>query len=465
MVLQMGLIGLLIQLAVYAMVWFRVYYPMISMPRYTAEGYYLGVGLRLYFRGHILVLAVYFVLLFFFTRTYGGSESGYRKPLAVLLSHIIALVIVNTLTYFQLSLMRNWLIVVQPMLWCTLLQIIVSFLWSLLEDRLYLAVFPVRRLTLVSGVADVTDILGKFEARDDRYLIEKTMFLSDGEDKVVEALSQIRDGIVLWELPTKVRNRLLKRCYADNIRVYLMPKIPDVLVRGAEPLHLFDTPLFVVREYAMRFEQRFVKRTIDIVLSLILIVVTSPLMLVTAIAIKCHDKGPVLYRQTRCTLHRREFEILKFRSMSVDAERDGVARLAAVHDVRITPVGRVIRPCRIDELPQLFNILKGEMSFIGPRPERPEIIDRYLQEMPEFAYRLRVKAGLAGYAQIYGKYNTTPYDKLKLDLAYIENYSVFLDLRLMLLTIRILFTPDAAEGVASDQITAMKDTQDGSGDS
>jgi lipopolysaccharide/colanic/teichoic acid biosynthesis glycosyltransferase len=152
----------------------------------------------------------------------------------------------------------------------------------------------------------------------------------------------------------------------------------------------------------------------------------------------------------------KEFKILKFRSMRTDAEKDGVARLAQKNDSRITPIGKFIRKVRIDELPQLFNILKGEMSFIGPRPERPQIIKQYQEDMPEFTFRTKVKAGLAGYAQVYGKYNTTPYDKLKLDLFYIENYSVWLDLKLMLLTLKILFTPDSTEGVEENQTTAAR---------
>ncbi|MBR5357513.1 MAG: sugar transferase, partial [Lachnospiraceae bacterium] len=152
----------------------------------------------------------------------------------------------------------------------------------------------------------------------------------------------------------------------------------------------------------------------------------------------------------------KEFKILKFRSMRIDAEKDGVARLAKAGDSRITPVGKIIRKVRFDELPQLFNIFVGDMSFIGPRPERPEIVKQYIKSMPEFAFRMKVKAGLAGYAQVYGKYNTTPYDKLKLDLCYIENYSIWLDIKLMLLTIKILFWPDSTEGVADDQVTALK---------
>ena len=156
----------------------------------------------------------------------------------------------------------------------------------------------------------------------------------------------------------------------------------------------------------------------------------------------------------------REFEIFKFRSMRTDAEKDGVARLASKNDDRITPIGKFIRKVRIDELPQLFNILRGDMSFIGPRPERPEIIQQYLEEMPEFVFRTKVKAGLAGYAQVYGKYNTTPYDKLKLDLIYIENYTVWLDIKLMLLTLKILFQPDSTEGIEENQITALKEIRE-----
>ena len=220
---------------------------------------------------------------------------------------------------------------------------------------------------------------------------------------------------------------------------------------------MFDSPMLLTREYSLTVEQRFLKRVIDIVCALILLVAASPFMLLTAIAIKLYDGGPVLYKQLRCTINQREFYIMKFRSMRTDAEKDGVARLAKKNDDRITPVGKVIRKCRLDELPQLVNILKGDMSFVGPRPERPEIIAQYVEIMPEFVYRMKVKAGLAGFAQVYGKYNTTPYDKLKLDLTYIENYSVWLDIKLMLLTLRILFWPDSAEGVESEQITAMKE--------
>ncbi|MDR0963208.1 MAG: sugar transferase, partial [Clostridium sp.] len=245
---------------------------------------------------------------------------------------------------------------------------------------------------------------------------------------------------------------LLKFCYAKSIRIYTTPKITDVILLGAEELHLFDTPILLTREYRLTMEQRFIKRVLDITVSLVLLLVTSPIMLITALCIKFHDGGSVLYKQTRCTRDEKHFLILKFRSMQLDAEKDGVARLSTKNDERITPIGRIIRKVRIDELPQLINILKGEMSFVGPRPERPEIIAKNMKSMPEFAYRMKVKAGLAGYAQIYGKYNTDPYDKLRLDLRYIEKYSILLDLKLMLLTLKILFSSDSTEGVDEQQL-------------
>ncbi len=240
----------------------------------------------------------------------------------------------------------------------------------------------------------------------------------------------------------------------------MMPKISDVIVQGADVLHFFDTPILLTREYPLTFEQRCIKRLIDLFCAIILIILTTPIMIVTAILIKITDGGPVFYKQVRMTINNKEFKIIKFRSMKVDAEADGKARLASKNDSRITWIGKIIRAVRIDELPQLFNIVKGDMSFIGPRPERPEIIEQYMKDMPEFAFRTKVKAGLAGYAQVYGKYNTTPYDKLKLDLTYIEGYSTWLDIKLMLLTLRVLLTPDSTEGVGENQVTALKSEED-----
>ncbi len=451
-VLWLSFVGLFMQTGIYAYIWLTYYYPIVNR---------FNLGLKFYQNGHILIIGIYFVLLFFFTSTYGGLKIGYLKSMDVFLSQMFSLLIVNVITYFQISLMNNRLVPADCFVAATLLQLLISGIWAGFCNRVYRSVFPPREMLLVHGERDIEDILKKFASRKDKYKIAKCIDVREGLMKLESEIAKGYKAVVLWDIPIPERNRLLKYCYSRSIRVYLMPKIPDVLIKGADAIHLFDTPIFLVREYALTVEQRAAKRMIDIACALILLVAASPFMLITAILIKCYDKGPVFYKQIRCTMGGREFSILKFRSMRVDAEKDGVARLAAKGDPRITPVGRFIRAVRIDELPQLFNILMGDMSFIGPRPERPEIIRQYMEEMPEFAFRMKVKAGLAGYAQVYGKYNTTPYDKLKLDLSYIENYSVWLDIKLMLLTLKILIKPESTEGVEDSQVTAMKRVEAG----
>ncbi len=450
-ILQMSLIGLVFQTVLYIYVWYEVYNDIMQS----------GMWRSFHRKGFWLLAAVYFILLLFFTATYGGLKVGYLKPMDVFFSQVISLLCANIVSYFQISLLSLGLVTPYPLLLMMLGQIVVSAGWTFISHKLYQRFFPPKKLLFISGGRPTEDILKKFETRRDKYNIIRCAAESEGLEALEREIVSCYDGVVLWDMDTVLRNKLLKFCYSRGIRVYMMPKIPDIMIKGSDQLHLFDTPILLTREYAMTIEQRVVKRLIDIVCAMILMIVTSPFMIVTAVAIKLYDGGPVLYKQVRCTRDMREFRILKFRSMRTDAEKDGVARLAAKNDSRITPVGRFIRKTRIDELPQLFNILNGEMSFIGPRPERPEIIRQYQEDMPEFTFRTKVKAGLAGYAQVYGKYNTTPYDKLKLDLFYIENYSVWLDLKLMLLTLKILFQAESTEGVDANQTTAMKKEEKG----
>ena len=242
--------------------------------------------------------------------------------------------------------------------------------------------------------------------------------------------------------------------------MFVIPRIGDVIMSGARHMHMFHLPMLTVSRYMANPEYLLAKRIIDIIVSAFGLIVLSPILLVTAIAIKATDHGPVFYKQVRLTKNGREFNIFKFRSMRVDAEKDGVARLSTGDkDDRITPVGRIIRACRIDELPQLINLLKGDLSIVGPRPERPEIAAQYCEEMPEFNLRLQAKAGLTGYAQVYGKYNTTPYDKLVMDLMYIAHPSIIVDFKIMFATVKILFLPESTEGVVEGQATTVAENE------
>lgn len=413
-------------------------------------------------KGHVVEVAIYAFVLILLSSMYGGMRLGYLKNVELIFSQVFATLMANVFIYAELSVMAAQPFVLDVFILMTIEQTMVVVIYINVANRIYRAIFPPRRLLLVHGDRPIENICGKFESRRDKYIITRTIHVGEGFDAVSGAILESYESgecnaVVLGDISVVDRTPLIKFCYAHSIRFYLLPKITDVILMGAEELHVFDSPMMVTREYCLTVEQRIVKRCIDVSGALVLLILASPFMLITAIAIKLYDGGPILYKQVRCTLDQREFHIMKFRSMRTDAEKDGVARLAQKNDDRITPVGKIIRKCRIDELPQLVNILKGDMSFIGPRPERPEIIVQYLEVMPEFAYRMKVKAGLAGFAQVYGKYNTSPYDKLKLDLTYIENYSIMLDIKLMLLTLKILFWPDSTEGVETEQITALRE--------
>ncbi len=426
---------------------------------YWLTNFSIAIRPQLWFseKGHYLAIAVYALLLLAFSSMYGGLNIGYLRTAEVVFSQVFATVIVNIITYGQDSLMNFWLMDPLPFVIMTLIQCAGVFLWSLLAQRIYRMIFAPRKMLLIHGDRPYEDLIQKFASRPDKYDICKCMHIEEGMAALQKEIVNRYDAIVLGDIDVKTRNSLYKFCYGKGIRAYILPKLADVILSGAEEMHIFDTPILLTREYCLSVEQRFFKRLIDVIFSGLLLLIASPIMLITAIVIKLYDGGPVIYKQIRCTKDMREFGIMKFRSMRVDAEKDGVARLATKNDDRITPIGKFIRKVRIDELPQLINILCGDMSFIGPRPERPEIISQYAEIMPEFLFRTKVKAGLAGYAQVYGKYNTTPYDKLKLDLTYIENYSVWLDIKLMLLTLKILFWPDSTEGVENQQVTAFRE--------
>lgn len=263
--------------------------------------------------------------------------------------------------------------------------------------------------------------------------------------------------VLLYEVSHSTRKKVMKYTIAHKKNLYFTPTIEDITLQGCTEKHLLDTPLLKYNYVYETHTDYTGKRLFDIVLSFLMLIITSPFMAVSALAIKLEDGGPVFFKQKRCTKNGEVFEIIKFRSMIVDAEKDGVTPCTQ-NDSRITKVGNIIRKTRLDELPQLINILKGDMSFVGPRPERVEHVEKYTKKLPEFSYRMRVKGGLTGYAQIYGKYNTSAYDKLRLDLAYIENQSFLMDLKMIMLTLKIMFVPESTEGFADEKSREIRET-------
>lgn len=332
-------------------------------------------------------------------------------------------------------------------------QLVMAAIWASCAHKWYYTTFPPQKTAVVYDVRHGMEKLINEYGLNQKYDVQVTLSVSE----CLADLS-ILDGmetVFVSGVHSHERNIILKHCVGKGINMFVIPRVGDVIMSGAWPMHMFHLPMLRVGRYMASPEFLFIKRAMDIVISLLALVILSPLFLITAIAVKS-DGGPAFYKQVRLTKDGKQFEILKFRSMRVDAEKDGVARLSTGDkDDRITKVGHIIRACRLDELPQLLNILKGDLSVVGPRPERPEIAAQYCEEMPEFALRLQAKAGLTGYAQVYGKYNTTPYDKLQMDLMYIAHPSLIEDLKIMLATVKILFMPESTEGVAEGATTAM----------
>ncbi len=433
-----NLITLLVEGGCFAYMWYHIYAGQYGYWR----------------RGNWAVIGLYVLVIFFFTKVFGGYNISYMRMTDVALSHTLAILLSGVVGYLELGIITRAYMEITPMLGVMAVELIFIFPWIYATRKIYTWLYPARQMLVIYGNYSPDELIAKINTRRDKYNICASVSYNIGHEQLYPMIKKY-NGVVLCDLPAEARNQIMKYCYQESVRTYVTPKISDIIFRGADDIHLFDTPLLLSRNQGLSIDNRIIKRICDIVLSLIGIVLASPFMLIIALAVKLYDGGPVFYKQERLTIDEKPFMIYKFRSMSMDSEKNG-ARLAAKGDKRVTPVGKIIRNIHFDELPQLFNILKGDMSMVGPRPERRVIADQYEEEIPEFVLRTKVKAGLTGYAQVYGKYNTSPYNKLKLDITYIENYSLWLDIKIMLLTFKILFQKENTEGVDEEQKTALK---------
>ena len=427
---------------------------------FTQYNFRSVIGSTYWRRGHWALFALYALIVFIVSRLFGALKVGYMRMLDVIISQILSVICTNIIAYIQLALIGRWRFMDHgvPMVYLTLVNLAVVLFWAAAVRWMYVNIYPPRQMILVYDSRNPEKLLKNISSRADKYVISEAVYLGRGMDYIKERILQYQ-GVMIGDMPSHERNLLVKYCFEKNIRCYCSPKISDIMIMSSEKMHMFDTPLLLFRNRGLTVEQQAFKRMFDIICSMLMLVILSPVMLIISLLVKGYDGGPIFYKQERLTQDGKVFLVYKFRSMRVDSEKAG-ARLAMKNDDRITPVGRVLRNIRFDELPQLLNILKGDMSLVGPRPERPEIAAEYEKEIPEFSYRLKVKAGLTGYAQVYGKYNTTPYDKLKLDLTYIENYSFFLDLQLIATTVKILFQKENTEGVEQWQVTAATKESD-----
>lgn len=423
----------------FAIVWFYYYADRIVTPYYE--------------RGNLLVIALFVLMYVAFGHTYDAFLISYHRIFEMVYSQVLAVMITDVAMYIVISLLSMKFVSPFYILVVLLAQILVSILWSYTTQTWYFAtVRPKRTAVVYDARRGIEDLIHEYRLNK-KFDVVATATASDcigGRLKMLEGM----EAVFVCGVHSHDRNIILKYCIENDIRLFVIPRVGDVIMSGAKKMHMLHLPMLMAERYNPPAEYLFLKRMFDIIASGVALILASPVMLVTAAAIKLCDRGPVFYRQCRLTKDGKRFHVLKFRSMQVDAEKDGARLSTGDKDDRVTPVGRFIRKVRIDELPQLLNILEGSMSIVGPRPERPEIAEQYLEELPEFNLRLQAKAGLTGYAQVYGKYNTTPYDKLQMDLMYIANPSLVEDFRIIFATIKILFLLESTEGIAEGQTTA-----------
>lgn len=407
-----------------------------------------------YHRGDYLVIALFFLLYMGCSKLYGGFNLTISRITEIIYSQCIAIVMTHFFIYIVIWLLMRRLPNIIPIIGNAAICMVVAAIWAKLANQITNKLVPPQRTVLIydneeahrNGLYIIERISWRFQLMD-QYSVTL------GIIAILKLLQEQQpDAVMLCGLHSSQRNTILKYCIEQDILVYLRPNIGDYIVNSAKNIQAANLPIMLCYRAAPAIFYTIAKRTVDIALGTIGLILASPIMLVTACTIYCYDRGPIFYKQLRLTKDRKPFYIYKFRSMRVDAEKDGVARLAGKNDDRVTPVGKIIRTCRIDELPQIICILKGDMSIVGPRPERPEIAEKYEQEMPEFSLRLQVKAGLTGYAQVYGKYNTDPYDKLQMDLMYISQQGMVTDAKIIMATIKVLFMPESTEGVAEKTV-------------
>ena len=416
--------------------------------------YYAGkISTPFYHKGNLTVICLYLLLYALFGRTYDAFLVSYNRISEMVYSQMLAALISHFILYIIICLLSGRVANILPLGLSLIGSLLISVLWSSQAHSWYFKTFKPRKSAIIWDQREGMEQLIESYGFGKKFKIVKTASV----DECVNDLSILNglQAVFLSGIHSHERNMIIKYCIEHRIVAFIIPRIGDVLMSGAHRMHMFHLPILKLERYNPAPEYLLIKRVFDVVASLAALIILSPLMIFVAIRIRS-DGGPALYKQCRLTKDGKKFNLLKFRSMRVDAEKDGIARLSTgENDDRITPVGRVIRKYRIDELPQLFNILTGDMSIVGPRPERPEIAKEYEEELPEFRLRLQAKCGLTGYAQVYGKYNTTPYDKLQMDLMYIADPGLAQDLSIIFATIKILFLPESTEGIKEGSITAM----------
>lgn len=394
-----------------------------------------------------ITLSTFVIVGILFIRVYGTYDVGRRKSKPIIYSLALAVLFTDIITYLQLMIMNTivpkWnafrLSSVGALIITYIVQILVIVVFTYAGNGLFFILHDPESCCIITSSQESLDCIVKAILKfKKQYRID---YIADYKDKDLHKIIKKADTVFLHDVPIVERSEIIRYCYKKKINIYFNPEIEDIVEMNAQYYLLDDVSVLNANVKAWTMEQRIAKKLLDMSLAIVLGIVTSPIWIVSAIAIKAYDGGHIFFKQKRATLNGRVFEVYKFRTMKENVENRSVTD----NDDRITKPGKILRKIRMDELPQLLNILKGDMSFVGPRPEMLENVEAYEEELPEFRYRLRVKAGLTGYAQIAGKYNTTPKDKLFMDMMYIEQFNILKDIQLIFQTFIVLLKSDSTE--------------------
>ena len=395
-----------------------------------------------------VVTVVFVFTLLMMTRIYGKFDIGRRKSKPIVYSVFLAAMITDIVAYGMNIIMKTIEPDMNPFQWMDVLllfavlalHLLIIIIFTYAGNEIYFMLIPPEKCIIVTKWnSDLEKISAGLQKYKKQYRISRVV---DYRRSDLEEILMRMDTAILYDLPLETRDYLVNFCYEHLINIYLNPEIPDVVENLAEHYLLDDVSMLHTQVQGLTYEQRFIKRTFDIVFSALAIIVLMPVFVFVAVLIRMDDGGPIFFLQQRATRNGKIFRVIKFRTMKAHSKN----KSATVDDDRITKIGHKLRKYRIDELPQLFNIFFGDMSFVGPRPEMLENVWTYTEEMPEFKYRLRVKAGLTGLAQVVGKYNTSPKDKLILDMMYIERFSIWRDIKLIFQTLIVFLKKDSTEG-------------------
>ena len=421
--------------------------------------FFLIFGSKFYFmliptRTSFITLGVFTLVYMMMSIIYGGFDIGKRKSKPIIYSFVLSVFFTDIAAHFFMCIMNitvvhnGKFVYDYPLLLLLtyIIQIFIIVVFTYGGNYLYFSANKPHDSIIITRKGEQTDsIISKIGRYKKQYNITETVFINDPD--ILKKIDKA-DSIFFYNLSVPERNAFVEYCYHCKKDIYYSVELSDIVSLGSHHVYFDDKSMVYAPVKGLTFEQRVIKRIMDLVIAGLGLIITSPIFLITALCIKLEDGGPVFYKQERATYAGKIFNVIKFRSMKV--EDGSIHKSVTKNDDRITRTGRIIRKFRIDELPQLINVIKSDMSIVGPRPEMVENVEKYTKELPEFAYRQRAKAGLTGMAQIYGKYNTSPKDKLIFDLTYINEYSVWLDIKLIFRTLLVLLTPDKSTEAFED---------------